>query len=75
MDNLQIQQANIEAGLQAKQIPANAVVEAKKIQAAATSADNERTNSTKERNTDLEQQVKVLTKKMELMEKKEKEPA
>lgn len=69
MDNLQISQANIEAGLQAKQIPANAVVEAKKIQAAATSADNERTNSTKERNTDLEQQVKVLTKKMELMEK------
>jgi len=75
MDNLQIQQANIEAGLQAKQIPANAVVEAKKKQAAATSEDNERTNTTKERNTDLEQQVKVLTKKMELMEKKEKEPA
>ena len=71
MDNMAIAQANLEAGIQSKQIPANAVVESKKIQAAATSADNERTNSTKERNTDLEQQVKVLTKKMELMEKKE----
>ena len=60
-----------QTALMAKQIPADAVVESKKIQSAATSEDNARTNATKERNVDLEQQVKVLTKQLEVANKKE----
>ena len=60
MDNLAIEQANMENNLKAKQIPADAVVEAKSIQSAATSQDNARTNQTKKEINDLQQQVKVL---------------
>jgi|694.fasta_scaffold11537_3 hypothetical protein len=65
MDNLQMAQAQNETMLQSKQIPAQAVVEAKKIQSDATSQDNERTNQTKKEIADLQQQVKLLTKRME----------
>lgn len=41
------------------------VVQAKQIQAQATSQDNERTNQTKKEIAELQQQVKMLTKKME----------
>jgi len=70
-DQLVMAQAANETQLQAKQIPAQAVVEAKTIQSAATSEDNKRNNATKERNTDLEQQVKVLTKQLEVANKKD----
>jgi hypothetical protein len=70
-DALVMKQAELEAQLQGKQIPADAVVEAKTIQANATSQDNERTNATKKEMNDLQQQVKVLTKQMEGLNKKE----
>lgn len=65
MDNLQMAQAQNETMLQAKQIPAQAAVQAKQIQVEGTSQDNERTNQTKKEIADLQQQVKLLTKKME----------
>jgi hypothetical protein len=65
MDNLQMAQAQNETMLQAKQIPAEAAVQAKQIQTQATSQDNERTNQTKKEIADLQQQVKLLTKRME----------
>ena len=68
-DQLMMAQAANETQLQAKQIPAQAVVQAKQIQSAATSADNERTNATKKEMNDLQQQVKLLTKQMEGMNK------
>ena len=68
-DALVMKQAELEAQIQAKQIPAQAVVDAKTIQSQATSADNERTNATKKEMNDLQQQVKVLTKQMEGMNK------
>jgi hypothetical protein len=71
MDNLAVSQAQIEAGLEAKKIPADATVKSAEIKSARTSEDNVRNNATKERNTDLEQQVKVLTKQLELAQKKE----
>jgi hypothetical protein len=63
MDNLTVTQSNQEAMLQAKQIPAQAVVEAKKIQSEATSQDNMRSNETKKEIADLQEQVKMLTKR------------
>ena len=71
MDNMAMAQGNIEAGMEAKKIPAQAVVQAKTIQAQATSQDNERTNATKKEMNDLQQQVKLLTKQMEQVTKKE----
>jgi len=70
-DALVMKQAELEAQIQGKQIPANAVVEAKTIQAAATSQDSERTNDTKKQINDLQQQVKVITKQLEMANKKE----
>ena len=64
MDNLTVTQSNQEAMLQAKQIPAQAVVEAKKIQSEATSQDNIRSNETKKEIADLQEQVKMLTKRV-----------
>lgn len=71
MDSMAMAQGNIEAGMEAKKIPAQAVVQAKTIQAQATSQDNERTNATKKEMNDLQQQVKLLTKQMEQVTKKE----
>jgi hypothetical protein len=71
MDNMAMAQGQIEAGLEAKKIPAQATVQSAEIKSARTSEDNARNNATKERNTDLEQQVKVLTKQLELAQKKE----
>ena len=71
MDSMAMAQGNIEAGMEAKKIPAQAVVQAKTIQAQATSQDNERTNATKKEMNDLQQQVKLLTKQMEQVNKKE----
>jgi hypothetical protein len=71
MDSMAMAQGNIEAGMEAKKIPAQAIVQAKTIQAQATSQDNERTNATKKEMNDLQQQVKLLTKQMEQVTKKE----
>lgn len=60
---------NRQAGVQKAAIPAQATVEAKKIQSAATSQDNERTNSTKKEIADLSNQVKLITKRMEEMQR------
>jgi hypothetical protein len=58
-------EANRQAMLQSKQIPAQAVVDSKTIQSQATSQDNERSNMTKKEIADLQNQVKILTKQME----------
>jgi hypothetical protein len=58
-------EANRQAMIQGKQIPAQAVVDSKTIQSQATSQDNERSNMTKKEIADLQNQVKILTKQME----------
>lgn len=60
-----------ETALQAKQIPADAVVQSKVIQNQGEDRRTLENNATKERNTKLEQQVKLLTKQIEQMGKKE----
>lgn len=64
-------QENNQAALMAKQIPADAVVAGKQITAKATSEDNARTNAVKKENNELQQQVKLLTKQLEMANKKE----
>jgi uncharacterized protein YbjQ (UPF0145 family) len=70
-DALVMKQAELEAQLQAKQIPADAVVQSKVIQNQGEDKRNAETNATKKEMNDLQQQVKVLTKQMEGMNKKE----
>ena len=74
-DALVMKQAEIEAQLQGKQIPADAVVESKRIQNEGEDRRNTETNANKKQMNDLQQQVKVITKQMEEMGKKEKDIA
>jgi len=68
-DALVMKQAELEAQIQAKQIPADAVVQSKMIQNQGEDKRNAETNATKKEMNDLQQQVKVLTKQMEGMNK------
>jgi len=68
-DALVMKQAELEAQIQAKQIPADAVVQSKMIQNQGEDKRNAETNATKKEINDLQQQVKVLTKQMEGMNK------
>jgi len=70
-DALVMKQAELETQLQAKQIPADAVVQAKTIQNQGEDKRNAETNANKKEMNDLQQQVKLLTKQMEGMNKKE----
>ncbi len=70
-DQMIMAQAANETALQAKQIPADAVVQSKVIQNQGEDRRTLENNATKERNTELEQQVKVLIKQIEQMGKKE----
>jgi len=70
-DALVMKQAELEAQLQAKQIPADAVVQSKIIQNQGEDKRNAETNATKKEINDLQQQVKVLTKQMDGVNKKE----
>ncbi len=64
------QEAN-QTALMAKQIPADAVVQSKMIQNQGEDKRNAETNATKKEMNDLQQQVKVLTKQLEVANKKE----
>lgn len=60
-----------QTALMAKQIPADAVVQSKMIQNQGEDKRNAETNATKKEMNDLQQQVKVLTKQLEVANKKE----
>jgi hypothetical protein len=70
-DQLVMAQAANETQLQAKQIPADAVVQAKVIQNQGEDKRSAETNANKKEMNDLQQQVKVLTKQLEVANKKD----
>lgn len=72
-DALVMKQAELDAQIQGKQIPADAVRDAKMIQNQGEDKRNTETNAAKKEINDLQQQVKVLVKQMEEVNKKEKE--